>query len=322
VVITCIAVLPVLFIKQAQGIFFPRLIDLVLSKKIDKRNNIEEKLKIDIVKLNKDLDFDSDEDTVRMSVGVAQMVKTNNPPTHENMNPQASRSEYSEMESKSETEKFNDRDEISSIAESNFNQSESGIRSAGSATLGNLLLNPRNVNSQENKKLRSSMKKSQEAESPKFERFTGNVQEFKLRSTSSVSESSKNKKKRKLVDGFKFHPHGSSINGGDTIQEKSDEEDFEEYVGKRHRREENKFEESSDYSSSGQSHSHGNSHSNKFEDSLGVSNSSIDGREIGKPPIPFRVNDLKTEQTIAPTTTIDVDDQCVSERERNTDRKL
>ena len=52
---------PVLFIKHGKQLFYPSLANLVLSKRIEKDLDIEEKLKIDIVKLEKDLDSSSDQ---------------------------------------------------------------------------------------------------------------------------------------------------------------------------------------------------------------------------------------------------------------------
>ena len=52
---------PVLFLKHGKQLFYPSLVNLVLSKRIEKDFDIEEKLKIDIVKLEKDLDSSFEE---------------------------------------------------------------------------------------------------------------------------------------------------------------------------------------------------------------------------------------------------------------------
>lgn len=61
ILIVGLTIPPVLFIKHGRQIFYPRLINLVMSQQIDQTIDIEDKLKIDIVKLGKDLDSLSSE---------------------------------------------------------------------------------------------------------------------------------------------------------------------------------------------------------------------------------------------------------------------
>ena len=62
--------MPIYFIKQGKAIFYPNLVNLVIGNKIKNIDDIEEKLKIDIVKLEQDLESDSDE-SVKMATDLA-----------------------------------------------------------------------------------------------------------------------------------------------------------------------------------------------------------------------------------------------------------
>ena len=46
--------LPISFIKQGRSLFYPKLIDLVLGNRIEENEEIEEKLRIDLIKINED----------------------------------------------------------------------------------------------------------------------------------------------------------------------------------------------------------------------------------------------------------------------------
>jgi magnesium-transporting ATPase (P-type) len=321
--ISVAAVIPIAFIKQFQTIYFPRLIDLVLDKRIDNIANIQEKLQIDIVKLDKDLNSDSDDETIRIDQGAAQMVRTSNPVTHEGLNPQSIGSERSNLGSKSDIDRLEDEREISSIGDSGYFQSESEVKSSSASAIG--MIGNRKSSSHKNERMISSLKRSRDGASPTFEKFTGNIREFKMSaksensSTSSLYAEKRHFSKRSLHKNahanskrnIKFHPHVSSINGGDTIHEKS-EEDKASYSNTEKREEEEKYAESSDYSSRNYSESR------HKEDSLGFSHSSYDLHEIGKPPLPANFKKLKTAQTIEKTTIGHFDD---SERNRSSERE-
>lgn len=267
--VVCAATLPIVFVKQGKALFFPYLINLILSKRVHKDHDIEEKLKIDIVQLGKGLDSDSDDESVRMSQGTVQKIKGDNV-THEQFNPGSVRSEHSAIESKSEIGRLGNDDDLSSISNDNFSrnanflaaQSESDARSSASAMSGVEKGSYPNSAS----RLVRSLKRTRDSTSPTFERFSGNIQEFKVKTLSkNSSEKSFRQKGRryknkgankknhhKSIDGPKFYPHLSSI-GGDTIHEKSIEEDNEEPSSLSRDddvREESKEEASSSYSSS------------------------------------------------------------------------
>ena len=134
-VISMFAILPVIFVKQGKSIFFPKLIDLIRGNKIGKEFDIKEKLKIDIVKLEKELDSDNeDEDgSVRMSQGVANNVKTSNPGTSENLGKPGTtgRSEFMSLNYELDEGKFNYPSEISSYGkDSVINNSEQAEKSS------------------------------------------------------------------------------------------------------------------------------------------------------------------------------------------------
>lgn len=215
-----------------------------MGKRVHKDHDIEEKLKIDIVQLGKELDSDSDE-SVRMSQGTVQKIKGCDNVTHEQFNPGSARSEQSVIESKSEIGKVGDADEISSISNDGYSrnanfllpQSESDARSSTSAISGVEKGSYPNSAS----RLVKSLKRTKDSASPTFERFSGNIQEFKVKTLpKNNSEKSFRQKGRRYknkgvqkknqhrsIEGPKFYPHMSSM-GGDTIQEKSIEEDNEE----------------------------------------------------------------------------------------------
>ena len=218
-----IAILPVIIMKQSKSMFFPKLIDLVQGEKIHKDINIEEKLKIDFVKLEKDLDSEiGDDDSIRMSHGAVNNVKVSNPGT--NIAAEASNSMRDEYDSYNEDEE--------SLAESGMHKSEHQAKSSGN------LLNPHHRTLEHDKRYTRSLQKNNSNQSPKFDRFTENMVEVRT-NNSNISRSSRNKNgrktgKKKLKFGtkknsniHKFYPQMSSV-GGDTIHEKSMEEDNEE----------------------------------------------------------------------------------------------
>ena len=52
--VICLVMLPISFVKQWKSLFYPKLIDLVLGNRIAESEDVEEKLRIDMVKMNDD----------------------------------------------------------------------------------------------------------------------------------------------------------------------------------------------------------------------------------------------------------------------------
>ncbi|CAI2358814.1 unnamed protein product [Moneuplotes crassus] len=230
-VIAVCAILPIAFIKQGKSMFFPRLIDLIMRKKIHKEIDIENKLKIDIVKLEKELDSENDDDqSVRMSQGLANQVRTSHHGTIENINKGGLSSAQSEIDSINDS-KFGDDDFGSAAGASGMNRSHHHVKSTSS------LAKSQSVNSTKKYRLAQSVRKDHANASPTFQKFSGNMLELRANASRNSDTSSQSRKKmrksnrgafgnRKKTD-HQFHPQLSSV-GGHTIQEKSDEEDKEE----------------------------------------------------------------------------------------------
>lgn len=311
-VIVMIAVLPFAFVKQARSLFFPSLLDLVLRNKINKQANIEEKLKIDIVQLGKDLDSDSDE-SVRMS-NATHVKMIGNAMTNEPLQPHTFRSSQSEYGSKSDIGHIGDED-MSSIVESMPQESDNDVRSmsdSGARSLKNFKSKVGNM------RLVQSLKRGKDSKSPSIQKFSGNIKEFSIKegsvkSESSVSSHHKSKKykkgkfhrmnRNKSIESVKFYPHLASVNEDNTIQEKADEEDeVEEMHVHRKRVEEDKSYED-DYSNSINSRYE----SGEGEDSQSLDNaSSYDENSISNNRNPRKYDlaypEPKIPRTLDPTT--------------------
>lgn len=222
-------------VKQTKSIFFPNLIDLVRVNKFDKTIDIEDKLRIDMVKLAKDLDSDEDDQSVRMSQGTAHRVKISHPASHETFVLKNANSEQSELQSMNDDDSGLERDDISSIAAASvINDSEDESKTSNSISIsksqGSFKKGGNRFNNSFQKNMKSSTSKTQ-----KFEKFSGNIQEIKV-STETTSGSgsrkmynmkrSRTKRGKKINENLKFHPHKSSVRD-ETIHEKSDEDNEE-----------------------------------------------------------------------------------------------
>jgi hypothetical protein len=221
-----IAILPIIIMKQAKSMFFPNLIDLVRRNKFDKNMDIEEKLRIDMVKLAKDLDSDDDDMSVRMSQGTAHRVKISQPATHETFNFKNATSEQSELQSLSEDDHALYRDDTSSLVNgtSGINATSGIGESEEDSGVSNSIAMSR---SQGNFKT---------TKSPTFERFSGNIEEFKVKSEAmtgsigrkmNVKKAMTMKRGKKMYGKRKFRPHMKSVKDN-TIQEDNNEDNDED----------------------------------------------------------------------------------------------
>ena len=171
--------MPIALFKKSKVLFFPSLSNLILSNKISKDVDIEEKLRIDIVKLEKDLDSDSDE-SIKMQTEIGSQRKTNgNPSTTNNMNEHYG--DQDPVDSRSQTgngELVDSQSEESKESTLNSWSADSkSISEAHSSLSGNhqtLAFPKASRTYQTIKSLRRSNSKT-----PHFERFTENIQEFK-----------------------------------------------------------------------------------------------------------------------------------------------
>lgn len=233
--IIILSVLPIMVVKQTKSIFFPNLIDLVRVNKFDKTIDIEDKLRIDMVKLAKDLDSDEDDQSVRMSQGTAHRVKISQPASHETFIVKNANSEQSELQSMNDEDSGLERDDISSIAAgSGINESEEESKTSNSIS------NAKSQGSFKNGGNRftnsfQKLAKSNTSKTPAFEKFSGNIQEFKVSSETTTGSGkrkpynmkrSRTKRGKKINENLKFHPHKSSVRD-ETIHEKSDEDNEE-----------------------------------------------------------------------------------------------
>lgn len=216
--------------KQMKSMFFPNLIDLVRRNKFDKNMDIEEKLRIDMVKLAKDLDSDDDDMSVRMSQGTAHKVKISQPATHETFNFKNATSEQSELQSLSEDDHALYRDDTSSLvnATSGINGTSGIGESEEDSGVSNSISMSRSQGNFKNQRINTT-------KSPTFERFSGNIEEFKVSSetrSGSIGRKRYDMKKtmrrgKKMYGKGKFRPHRKSEKDN-TIQEKSDEDNDED----------------------------------------------------------------------------------------------
>lgn len=165
--------------RRGKAIFFPKLVDLILSKRVHKFEDIEDKLRIDMVKLAKDLDSDSDSDeTVRLpgnntARGTKGAVATT---TIDNGTNKMLKSEASNLEGKSEISDIEYRDDISSFSNDAFSkQMSSGFESGMSDVYSSSVSNLRQDG--DSRLMRSI--RSNGSNTPTVERFAGSFKEFK-----------------------------------------------------------------------------------------------------------------------------------------------
>ncbi|CAI2358915.1 unnamed protein product [Moneuplotes crassus] len=303
-VIACAAIIPIAFIKQGKSMFFPRLIDLIMRKKIGKNIDIENKLKIDIVKIDKELDSEFDDDqSVRMSQDLANHVFTSNHATVEKMNKVCLSSMNSDIESINDG-RLGD-DDINSVGGGSMDKSHNHAKSSSS------LVKSQSMNySHNNRMSRSGRKDPLSNASPTFEKFGGSMLEVRpnnSRNSDASSSSSKNKKisrgafKHRKNTENKFHPKLSSV-GPKIIDEKFEEEDKEE-SSINSRQEESKYEESSSEEQSfseGEDNSHEQPSESDIDNKYSLEASSIaEGGNFGRRVLESTGDRIHNKMTLA-----------------------
>jgi hypothetical protein len=259
-----------LFFKHGRQIFYPNLIDLVMSKRISKTLDIQKKLEIDIVELGKGLESDSDDESLNnrapeeipISKQVASLTRNNTA--------MASTEPFNHNQS-SDNSRFECKSEIGQVEYEDNKSQKSSLRKSfseisASSNSKNQSLKKSYSKSSESSVFRS-MKRSNDSRSPAFEKgFSDNYEEvkkanlmnrysssagFKKSSRKRTNNKTKSAGKKKNLSAnkndIKFYPHRSTV-GGDTIQEKSDEEDIDESPPKaRRHNESSNFEESKSF---------------------------------------------------------------------------
>lgn len=248
-------ILPVVFMKNFKVLFYPKLVDLVLGKKLGKKLDIEEKFKIDMIKLG---DEDEQEEEEKKSSDDAfpsqgsnaenlddrNTLKTGHAiSTHENygkfQNPGAP-SEKSMMDCESEIgkveyEEENNSSQVDIYGNPMMLKSSKGFHSSSPTTNTSSLLK-KNYNSGSGSKLISNLGEMKQTRSPAVDRYKGKVREFALNSgpesarpPRSHLKSNSSKKFRTVDSGgdLKFYPGRHSIPDRDTIHEHSEEDKFD-----------------------------------------------------------------------------------------------
>lgn len=220
---------PIYIVMKWKGIFFPSLADLVISNKFSKDSKIEDMLRIDIVKLEKDLDSDSDE-SVKLPVEMKsnRKIVTDTPIKNQIKSNQDEEDDEESKISQNPSE-FNPYDDRFSSVES---KSISDVQSSVSSNNG-ILLHPKASRSHHSIK---SLRRS-DSKAPHFERFTENIQEFKNVKVSLPNSKSQKRFKKKIErlkmkdknssKNVKFYPQFSSADDN-TIQEREEEEDIDD----------------------------------------------------------------------------------------------
>ena len=230
-------IMPIALVKKIKALFFPSLSDLVLSNKISKEIDIEDKLRIDIVKLEKDLDSDSDESIKLPSEIVTQRKDKGNTSEKNHINSPAEDEESIDSRNQSENNPYSSQfGRTIGLSGSNWDSIDSkSISDVQSSASSNnwILLHPKASRSHHSiKSLRRSNSKA-----PHFERFTENIQEFKNVKVSMPNSRSQKRFKKKVEKlkkknhdsnkKLKFHPQFSSVEDN-TIQERDEEEDADD----------------------------------------------------------------------------------------------
>ena len=171
-------IMPIYFIKQGKAIFYPNLVNLVIGNKIKNIDDIEEKLKIDIVKLEQDLESDSDE-SVKMATDLADQkprLSSNNLKT---LNWSSNNYEKTKLPIRtvnSENINENSIDSKENLSNRNSLNSRKTNEEFHSNTENSLNINSRSLRS--NLTLTNARKSTWK--SPSFEKFTDSIKEYKI----------------------------------------------------------------------------------------------------------------------------------------------